>query len=148
MADEVRAYQKSIRQTPRKLRLVADLVRGRRLLDAETQLEFVERRAARAVGAVLKQARANALAAGLTEASLMIQRLVVEEGPRLKRWRAVSRGRAHPFVRKMSHLKVIISGKMIASEKKITQAEKNKGDVSSKGSKGSKDRTRKEREGR
>lgn len=109
---EVKAYQKNIRTSPRKLRLVADTVRRLPPQEAILKLRFMHKRAAGDLRKVLRQAVSNAVNNhNLSEKVLRIKHLIVEEGPRLKRWRAVSRGRAHRILKKMSHVKVILEAK-------------------------------------
>lgn len=106
---EVRAYQKYIRVSPRKLRLVADAVRNMPPNQALTNLKFMNKRAAVPLAKIFKQAISNAQNnLNLKEADLKTKELLVEEGPTLKRWRAVSRGRAHQIMKRTSHLKLIL----------------------------------------
>lgn len=111
MTYSVIAHQKYIRQSPRKLRLVADTVRDLSVEEALNQLEITPKRAARTLKKVLTQAKANATSGkNLDEDSLTIKALEIQEAPRLKRWRPVSRGRAHPIIKRMSHIKIQVSG--------------------------------------
>lgn len=108
---EIRAYQKYIRTSPRKLRLVADAVRDLTPRQALDNLKFMKKRAAEDLRKVLKQAVSNAVNNhNLAESALKIKHLDIEEGPRLKRWRAVSRGRGHRILKRMSHVKIILEG--------------------------------------
>ncbi|MBI2007173.1 MAG: 50S ribosomal protein L22 [Candidatus Blackburnbacteria bacterium] len=108
----IKAEQKYLRTSPRKLRLVADLVRGMRPLQAVDYLEHVGKRAAFPIQKVLKQALANAKnRTNLSGNDLLIKELVVNQGPVYKRFRPVSRGRAHPIKKKTSHIKVILETK-------------------------------------
>ena len=100
MADStvVRAYAKGVDQTPRKVSLVASLVRGRSVADALVILENVPKRAALPVKKVIASAAANATNNhGLDGKTLQIKTLSVTAGPRLKRIKPASRGRALPF---------------------------------------------------
>jgi large subunit ribosomal protein L22 len=113
-----KAYQKYVRQSPRKLRLVADMVRGKSVPQALSELAFTPKKAARLIHDVLVQAQANAK--GKTPGQtpdLKIADIQIEEGPRLKRWNPVSRGRAHPILKRMSHIKVVVSGAPSAAGK-------------------------------
>ena len=103
----ITATQKYIRQTPRKLRLVVNAVKDLPLEQAVRQLSVIERRASLVVMKVLKQAVANAVNNhGLAVADLGIKSITVNEGPRYKRFQAVSRGRAHSILKTTSHVKV------------------------------------------
>jgi large subunit ribosomal protein L22 len=113
MADifTVRAVAKGIDQTPRKVGLVAALVRNRTVADALVILEHVPKRAALPVKKVIESAKANAVNNhGLDAKSLVISTLSVTTGPRLRRYKPASRGRALPFEKKSSHILVEVSG--------------------------------------
>ena len=97
--------------SPRKVAVVAALVRGRSVDDALTILEHTPRRSALAVSKAIKSAKANAdHNHGYKPASLQITEISVTAGPRLKRFRPIAHGRAHPFQRKTSHIRVIVDG--------------------------------------
>ncbi len=113
MADslKVRAVAKGVDQTPRKVSLVASLVRNRTVADALVILEHVPKRAALPVKKVIESAKANAVNNhGLDGKSLTITTLTVTTGPRLRRFKPASRGRALPFEKKTSHILVEVSG--------------------------------------
>ena len=113
MADNstVRAYIKGVDQAPRKVSLVAALVRGRTVADALVILEHVPRRAALPVKKAIESAKANATNNhGLDGKSLVIATLSVTTGKRLKRYKPASRGRALPFQKKTSNILVELSG--------------------------------------
>lgn len=107
----VRAVAKGVDQTPRKVSLVASLVRNRTVTDALVILEHVPKRAALPVKKVIESARANATNNhGLDGKSLTITTLSVTTGPRLRRFKPASRGRALPFEKKTSHILVEVTG--------------------------------------
>lgn len=107
----VRAYAKGIDQTPRKIGVVASLVRNRTVADALVILEHVPRRAALPVKKVIESARANATNNhGLDPKSLTISVISVTTGTRLRRFKPASRGRALPFEKKTSNILVEVSG--------------------------------------
>lgn len=113
MADlvNVRALAKGVDQTPRKVGLVASLVRGRTVADALVILDYVPKRAATPVKKAIESAQANAINNhGLDGKSLTITTLSVTTGPRLRRYKPASRGRALPFEKKTSHILVVVSG--------------------------------------
>ncbi len=113
MADllKVRAVARGVDQTPRKVSLVAALVRNRTVADALVILEHVPKRAALPVKKVIESAKANAINNhGLDGKSLTITTLTVTTGPRLRRYKPASRGRALPFEKKTSHILVEVSG--------------------------------------
>jgi large subunit ribosomal protein L22 len=97
--------------SPRKVAVVAALVRGRSVEDALTILSHTPRRSAVPVRKAIESAKANAdHNHGLKPGTLMIIEIGVTPGPRLKRYRPVSHGRAHPFQRKTSHIRVVVDG--------------------------------------
>ena len=107
----VRAYAKGVDQTPRKVSLVAALVRGRTVADALVILEHVPKRAAMPVKKAIDSAKANAINNhGLDAKSLVITTLSVTTGTRLRRFKPASRGRALPFQKKTSNILVEVTG--------------------------------------
>ncbi len=107
----VRAYIKGVDQTPRKVSLVAALVRNRTVADALVILEHVPKRAALPVKKAIESAKANAVNNhGLDGKTLKVSKLSVTTGPRLRRFKPASRGRALPFEKKTSHILVEVSG--------------------------------------
>jgi large subunit ribosomal protein L22 len=108
---EVIAKSTFIRETPRKLRLMADQIRGLGAKQAETILKNINKRAAKPLLLVLKQGIGNAVNNfKLNKDNLVIKHLQISEGPRMKRIRFVSRGRVHPYEKKTSHIKMILEG--------------------------------------
>jgi large subunit ribosomal protein L22 len=135
---EVIAQTKFVRQTPRKLRLVAAEVRGLKALEAEVILKNLNKKAARLLLKTLRQGMANAENNfQLKKEDLKIKRLEIGEGPRMKRYRFVAKGRVHQVLKKMAHIKIILEGE---EEKKVTKpAKKEKKKVVSRVKKGKKD---------
>lgn len=107
----VQAIAKGVRISPRKVSVVAALVRGRTVEDAVTILEHTPRRAALAVKKAVQSAAANAdHNHNLKPGTLSIVEITVQAGPRLKRYRPASHGRALPFQRRTSHIRVVVDG--------------------------------------
>lgn len=107
----VKSIAKDIAQTPRKISLVASLVRGRSVNDAVIILEHTPKRAALAVKKAIESARANAINNhGLDAKTLNIKTLNVTAGARLKRYKPASRGRALPFLKRQTHILVEVEG--------------------------------------
>lgn len=103
----VRATQKYVRMTPKKLRLVADVVRGKELFEVNEILSTLNKRAAKAINETIRQAVANAVNnMGQNEQDLTLHALIINEGPTFKRFRAGSRGRAKPYQKRTSHITV------------------------------------------
>jgi len=106
---EARAVAKYVRTSPRKARLVADVIKGKRVSDAIAMLRFIPNRAAELIAKVLISAAANALdgwGAGVEE--LKVHNVIADGGPSLKRVRARAQGRAYRIVKRTSHLTVIL----------------------------------------
>jgi large subunit ribosomal protein L22 len=109
----VQAIAKGVRMSPRKVAVVASLVRGRTVEDALTILSHTPRRSVTPVVKVIESARANAEHNhNMKPATLRIIEITVNHGPRLKRYRPAAHGRALPFERRTSHIKVIVDGEM------------------------------------
>ena len=107
---QVRAVAKYIRTSPRKLRLVADLIRGKSAQDAWNILEFTPKRAAGPMKKCLESAIANAQNNNdLAAESLVVHRVMVDEGPTLKRFMPRARGRASAIKKRTSHITVIVA---------------------------------------
>lgn len=93
--------------SPRKVRLVAEHIRGRPVPEARTILAFTDRAAAKAVEKVLRSAVANAEANhGLHGDDLIVEAAYVDEGPVMKRWRARARGRVARIRKPTCHITV------------------------------------------
>lgn len=111
MDKKVIATAKGVSISPRKVSEVAAIVRRRSVSDALTILEHTPRRAAKAVSKVIASARANAEHNfGYKPDTLQIVEISVTAGPRIKRFRPAAHGRALPFQRKTSHIRVIVDG--------------------------------------
>jgi large subunit ribosomal protein L22 len=109
----VKALAKGVRISPRKVGEVVALVRGRTVEDALVILSHTPRRSATAVSKVIQSAKANAdYNHGYKPATLRITEITVTPGPRLKRFRPAAHGRALPFQRKTSHIRVTVDGEM------------------------------------
>jgi ribosomal protein L22 len=109
-APVVRAKARYLRTSPRKVRLVADQVRGLPIEDARALLRFSPKGAARDVGKLLDSAAANAENNHeLVAEDLRVAEIHVDAGPTLRRWRARARGRATRIDRRTSHLSVALT---------------------------------------
>lgn len=109
---EVSAYQKLIRVTPRKLRLIADSVRSEKPQKALLMLKFMHKGAAGILYKVIKQAVANAVDQKIDDSKLKTKHIMIEEGPRYKRFRAGARGRARMIQKRTCHIKVVLEGEV------------------------------------
>lgn len=111
MAVFVKAQAKGVQMTPRKVGEVVSLVRGRSVEDALVILEHTPRRAALPVMKVIQSAKANATHNHNVKAEgLRIETIIATPGPRMKRYRPVARGSAHPYQKRTAHITVIVAG--------------------------------------
>lgn len=118
----VQAIAKGVKMSPRKCAEVAALVRGRSVEDALTILSHTPRRSAVPVAKVIQSAKANAdHNHGYKPATLMITEIGVTPGPRIKRYRPAAHGRALPFQRKSSHIRVVVDGEKREVKKPATK---------------------------
>ena len=118
----VQATAKNVRISPRKVSVVAALVRGRTVNDAITILEHTPRRSATAVKKAVESAKANAgHNHNYKTETLQIIEISVTPGRSLKRYRPAAHGRALPFERKSSHIRVIVDGEQRAAKKPIAK---------------------------
>ena len=121
MNKEFIATQKYLIMSPRKIRLVAELVKKMKPAEAIEKLPFVQKRAGVSLAKVIKAALANAKNQGVGETDLVFKEIQIGEGPRLKRGRAASRGRWHPFKRRMSHIRVVLISTKKEEVKKVEE---------------------------
>lgn len=119
----VTAKLKYLRIAPRKVRLVADLVRGKPIEEARTILNFTTKRAVQPLSKLLNSAIANAKNLELDPANLYIAKILVDEGPKYKRWRARSRGVAAEIQKKTSHVTLVLD-EIVKKPKKVKKVKK------------------------
>lgn len=117
---EFKSVQKYVITSPKKLREVAVLLKKLKPEDAVNKLPFLQKRAAEPLLKVIKTAIAQAGQKGITSDKLIFKEVQINEGPRLKRGRPVSRGRWHPYKRRMSHIRVVL-----AEDPKVSKEAKN-----------------------
>jgi len=109
------AIQRSARQSPYKMRLVADEIRHKNVNDALAYLAFSKKHAAVQIAKTLRSAVANAEHAAregstsLDVDALYVKRIVVNEGPKLKRFMPAAMGRATPIAKRTSHIEIEIA---------------------------------------
>ena len=112
---QARATQRSARQSPYKMRLVIDEIRGKSVNDALAYLAFSKKHAAKQIEKTLRSAVANAEHASrenntaLDVDALYITRAVVNEGPKLKRFMPAAMGRAAPIQKRTSHVEIEVA---------------------------------------
>ena len=120
----VRAYAKNVDQTPRKVSLVASLIRGRTVADAIVILNHTPKRAVRPLLKALESSKANAINNhGFDGKTLTIATLSVTTGSRMKRFKPASRGRALPFQKKSSNILIEVTGELKPKKAPVKAAE-------------------------
>src|SRR5258707_7060223 len=114
---EFRAQARFMRVSPQKARLVLDLIKGRRVEDALNTLTFTKKRVAAKVEKLLRSAVQNAsYLSGEKNVdvdldNLYVKHAVANDGPRMKRIRPAPMGRAYHYVRRISHLEIVLAEK-------------------------------------
>ena len=112
---EAHAIMRGTRQSPYKMRLVIDQIRGKDVNEALALLTFSKKHAAKQIQKTLKSAVANAEQAARTanEAldvdALYVKRAVINEGPKLKRFMPAAQGRATPIQKRTSHVEIVVA---------------------------------------
>ena len=104
-----KARHRYARISPRKARLIADMIRDREVQDALNVLKFMPNRASGMVAKVLTSAIASADEAEADMDNLYVSEARVDEGPTMKRFRPKDRGRAHPIMKRTSHIVVAVA---------------------------------------
>ena len=103
------AVLRRFRQSPRKVRMIADMIRGRQVADAKAILNFQQRKAAKMLSKVLDSAIANATTNEKADAdALKVTKVTVDPGPIEKRWMARSMGRANRINRRTSNVTIVV----------------------------------------
>jgi large subunit ribosomal protein L22 len=126
---EAKSIQKYILTSPQKLREVVYMIKTLSPVNAVDRLPFTHKKAAEELGKVIKSAVANAKQMGAQESELVFKAIEINEGPRLKRFRAGSRGRAKPYARRMSHIRVVVETKPAPKVEAVKATEDSKNQV-------------------
>jgi len=106
---EVRAVARDTGVSPRKVRRLVDMVRGKKVDEALTALKFTKTPTARVVAKVVKSAAANAENNFQMSPDLKIVKIFADEARTMKRYRPRARGRASPILKRSSHITVIVA---------------------------------------
>ena len=118
---EIKVSLNYLRISPRKVRLVSNLILKNKVQEATRKLKLLNKRAAKPLLKLLNSAIANAKNNfGFEEKridSLYIKNILVNEGPKIKRWRPVARGSAHPIQKKTSHITLVLEEKVLEKKK-------------------------------
>ena len=107
---QVKAYTKYARMSPVKVREITRAIQGRNAAEAVEILRFIPRKSARLVSKTLQSAIANAENNNnLSSDTLTIESATVEQGPAFKRFRPVARGSAHPYKKRTSNIRIVLT---------------------------------------
>lgn len=107
----MKAILKNYRQSPRKVRLIADVIRGKQVTDALATLKFVDKRASGPFAKVVESALANAVQAGKQPARLFVKKVSVDKAATIKRFMPRARGSASRINKRNSHISVELGEK-------------------------------------
>ena len=107
--NSAKATLSNFRQSPRKMRLVANLVRGKKVTDALLNLEFTTKKASLPIRNLLTSAIANAKSLGMETEKMIVKSITVDGGRTLKRRQPAARGSAHPINKRTSHIFVEVA---------------------------------------
>lgn len=121
----MKAFLKNYRQSPRKVRLVADLLKGKKVEDALVELDFLAKRASTPIKKLVLSAVSNAKSAGANMEDLFIKELRVDKGLVMKRFMPRAMGRASRINKRTSHVLVVLGEKATKvikkAKKKVTK---------------------------
>lgn len=125
-----KATLSNFRQAPRKMRLVANLVRGKKVSDALTVLDFTVKKASNPIKNLISSALSNAKNLGMNTEDLMVKSIKVDSGKIMYRRRPASRGSAHPIRKRTSLITVeltqLVESKKAQVIKKVPKVEEKK----------------------
>jgi large subunit ribosomal protein L22 len=113
----MKAFLKNYRQSPRKVRLVASLIKGKKAGEALVELDFLAKRAGLPIKKLLLSAIANAKNMGVDVENLYIKELRVDKGITMKRMMPAAMGTGHRINKRTSHLNILLAERVVAKEK-------------------------------
>ncbi len=132
---EIQTIQKYLHTSPRKLRLVADMIRKMEPARAVDVLGITPKAAAQDLEKALKTVLANAKHQGVDASKLIFKKIEINESMKMRRFRAGTRGRVKPYKKRMSHIKIVLSDEQ-GQESGVKSLELSKKTVKSKEEKG------------
>jgi large subunit ribosomal protein L22 len=115
----MKAYLKNYRQSPRKVRLVAGLIRGKNVSQAIAELDFLAKRAGTPMKKLLMSAVANAKGMGKDVEDLFVKTLQVDKGVTLKRMMPAAMGTGHRINKRTSHILLVLGEKVVKAPKAL-----------------------------
>jgi large subunit ribosomal protein L22 len=117
----MKAFLKNYRQAPRKVRLVAQLIKGKSVAEAIAELDFLAKRAGLPIKKLLLSAVSNAKNMGMEMENLFIKELRVDKGITMKRMMPAAMGTGHRINKRTSHLNILLAEKVVAVKKSKVQ---------------------------
>ena len=120
----MKASLNNYRQAPRKVRLVAGLIRGKKVEEAVVELDFLAKRAGLPIKKLLLSAVANAKQMGIEKENLFIKEICVDKGVTMRRMMPAAMGTGHRINKRTSNLNIILGEKVVAKKVKKAQAQK------------------------
>lgn len=122
----MKAFLKNYRQSPRKVRLVGDLIKGKQTKEATVMLSFLAKRAGTPILNLLSSAIANAKNIGKDENNLFVKELRVDKGIVMKRMMPRAMGRGARINKRTSHISILLEEKIAKKKEKIQRKIKSK----------------------
>jgi large subunit ribosomal protein L22 len=120
----MKAFLKNYRQSPRKVRLVAGLIKGKSVAEAIAELDFLAKRAGLPIKKLLLSAVANAKQMGKEQSNLFIKELRVDKGIVMKRMMPAAMGTGHRINKRTSHINLLLAEKVIPVPKSKAKGSK------------------------
>jgi len=120
----MKAFLKNYRQAPRKVRLVASLVKGKGVNEALIELDFLAKRAGDPIKKLLLSAVSNAKQMGIEMENLFVKELRVDKGITMKRMMPAAMGTGHRINKRTSHLNILLGEKVVAVKKSPKKTKK------------------------
>lgn len=120
----MKALLTNYHQSPRKVRLVANLIRGKSVAQAKSALAFLPKKSSPAISKLLDSALVNARSAGFSENDLVVAKITVDKGTVMRRFKPMARGRAAAIHKTMSIIFLELAKKKSASETELTSVSK------------------------
>lgn len=122
----MKAFLKNYRQAPRKVRLVAGVIKGKNVEVAIARLDFLAKRAGFPIKKLLLSAVANAAQMGIAKENLFVKELRVDKGVVMKRMMPAAMGTGHRINKRTSHVTLVLAEKVqpVKKEKKVVKEEK------------------------
>src|SRR3989338_4447813 len=112
----MKAFLKNYRQSPRKVRLVAGLIRGKDVNVATSELDFLAKRAGLPIKKLLKGAVANAGVQGINKENLFIKEIRIDKGITMKRMMPAAMGSGHRINKRTSHITLVLGERVIKND--------------------------------